>query len=98
MNVAPGFLEAGKKRVGQRLQMGSFLFKTGSDLFARGPMFRSLLSRTSDVGQNRRRLLQRLAADREVEFVHRFTVVSNLSSGHSRGNAGSPAAASRPAN
>src|SRR5208337_4457562 len=29
MNVAPGFLEAGKRRVGQRLQMGAFLFKTG---------------------------------------------------------------------
>ena len=38
MNVAPGFLEAGKKRVGQRLQMGAFLFKTGGDLLARGPM------------------------------------------------------------
>ena len=38
MNVAPGFLEAGKKRVGQRLQMGTFLFKTGGDLLARGPM------------------------------------------------------------
>src|ERR1700756_2342848 len=35
MDVAPGFLEARKERVGQRLQVGAFLFKTGSDLLAR---------------------------------------------------------------
>src|ERR1700751_2448038 len=34
MHTAPGFLEARKKGLGQRLQMRSFLFKTGSDLFA----------------------------------------------------------------
>src|ERR1700756_330953 len=38
MDVAPGFLEAGKERVGQWLQGGTFLFKTGCDLFARGAM------------------------------------------------------------
>jgi hypothetical protein len=38
MNVAPSFLEAGKKRVGERLQMGAFFFKTGGDLLTRGSM------------------------------------------------------------
>ena len=38
MDVAPGFLEAGKKRVGQRLQMGAFLLKRGCNLLARCPM------------------------------------------------------------
>src|SRR5260370_22229229 len=33
MDVAPGFLEARKERVGQRLQVGAFLFKTGSDSY-----------------------------------------------------------------
>src|SRR4029077_12998425 len=34
MDVAPRFLEAGKKRVGQRLEMRMLLFKTGCDLLA----------------------------------------------------------------
>src|SRR6478609_2279854 len=38
MDVASGFLEAGKERGGQRLQMGTFLFKAGDDLLARCPM------------------------------------------------------------
>jgi hypothetical protein len=38
MHTAPSFLEARKKRLWQGLQMGSFLFKTGSDLFARRTM------------------------------------------------------------
>ena len=38
MDVAPGFLEARKERVGQWLQVGTFLFKTGCDLFARRAM------------------------------------------------------------
>ncbi len=52
------------------------------------PEERSFSARPSDLGQSCRRFLQRLAADRDIEFVHRFTVVSNLSLGHSRGNAG----------
>jgi hypothetical protein len=35
MHTPPSFLEAGKKRLWQGLQMGMFLFKTGSYLFAR---------------------------------------------------------------
>jgi hypothetical protein len=38
MDVAPGFLEAGKERVGQWLQGGTFSFKAGCDLFARRAM------------------------------------------------------------
>src|SRR5215472_7489361 len=34
MNVAPRFLKAGKKRVGQRLEMRTLLFKTGGHLLA----------------------------------------------------------------
>jgi len=38
MNTALGFLEAGKERLGQCLQIGAFLFKTSCDLFARCAM------------------------------------------------------------
>src|SRR5258707_1527534 len=38
MDVAPGFLVARKERVGQWLQVGTLLFKTGCDLFARRAM------------------------------------------------------------
>ena len=34
MHTPSCFLEAGKKRLRQRLQMRAFFFKTGSDLFA----------------------------------------------------------------
>src|SRR5260370_40252034 len=35
MGVAPGFLEASKERVAERLQVGAFLFRTGTDWLAR---------------------------------------------------------------
>ena len=38
MNAAPAFLETGKKRSRERLQVGAFLAKTGSHLFARRAM------------------------------------------------------------
>ena len=38
MNAAPAFLEAGKKRSRQRLQVWAFLFKAGRHLFARRAM------------------------------------------------------------
>jgi hypothetical protein len=38
VNVAPGLLEAGKKRLRQRLKMEAFLFKTDRYLFACGAM------------------------------------------------------------
>ena len=38
MDTALGFLEAGKERLGQCLQIGAFLFKTSCDLFARCAM------------------------------------------------------------
>ena len=38
MNAAPAFLEAGKKRSRERLQVRAFLFKAGSHLFARRAM------------------------------------------------------------
>src|SRR5215469_2814353 len=38
MDTALGFLEAGKERLGQCLQIGPFLLKTSCDLFARCAM------------------------------------------------------------
>jgi hypothetical protein len=38
MDVASDFLQAGKKRVGQRLKAGAFPIKTGCDLLTRCPM------------------------------------------------------------
>jgi hypothetical protein len=38
VDVAPGFLVTGKKRVWKWLKVGTFFFKTGHDLFARRAM------------------------------------------------------------
>jgi hypothetical protein len=38
VDIAPGFLVTGKERFRKRLKVGTFLFKTGSHLFACGAM------------------------------------------------------------